>query len=263
MTNYSVAFNDQQAGDRKVLTIKGVEYAFRWCPAGTFMMGSPANEAERVDDETQHQVTLTRGFWMLETQVTQVMWEGVMGCNPSYFKGAKLPVETVSWYDCQEFIEQLNAHSAGTPGAPSGYRFSLPTEAQWEYACRAGTTTPFNFGGVLNGDKANCDGDYPCGTSAKGRYLGETSEVGSYPANAWGLFDMHGNVWDWCLDWYGDYPSGAVTDPTGASSGSDRVLRGGCWSYAAGDCRSAVRGSYDPSSWDDHFGVRVSLVRAE
>ena len=255
--------DDQKAGDRTVLTINGVEFPFRWCPSGTFMMGSPEGEAERYDDETQHQVTLTRGFWMLETPVTQSMWKKVTGSNPSNWKGAKLPVETVSWGDCQEFIEQLNAHLAGTPGVPSGYRFSLPTEAQWEYACRAGTTTPFHFGSVLNGDKANCDGNYPYGTSTKGQYLEKTSEVGSYPANAWGLFDMHGNVQEWCLDWYDDYPDSSVTDPVEPFEGSYRVLRGGGWLNDARDCRSADRRSGDPSSRLNYFGVRISLVRVE
>ena len=253
----------RKPGERMTLTIKGVEYAFRWCPPGTFTMGSPPSEDGRNDNETQHQVTLSRGFWMLETEVTQAMWESVTGSNPSEFKGDKLPVERVSWDDCQEYITTLNALLAGTPGAPSGYRFSLPTEAQWEYACRAGTTTPFHFGSVLNGDKANCCGDFPYGTSTKGQYLRKTSEVGSYPANAWGLFDMHGNVFEWCLDWYGDYPSGSVTDPTGVSSGSSRVLRGGGWSYDARFCRSADRSHNVPSSRYSDIGVRLSLVRAE
>ena len=232
-------------------------------------MGSPLSEPGRCDDETQHQVSLTRGFWMLETQVTQAMWESVTGSNPSYFKGAKLPVESVSWYDCQRFIEQLNAHLAGIPvpdlaGTPgTGYHFSLPTEAQWEYACRAGTTTPFNFGCVLNGDKANCDGNIPYGTSTKGKYLKKTSEVGSYPANAWGLFNMHGNVWEWCSDWYGNYPGDSATDPVRPSSGSFRVLRGGGWHYNAGVCRSANRFFHDPSGRYFCYGVRLSLVRVE
>ena len=252
---------ERKAGTRVVLSVKGVDYAFRWCPSGTFMMGRPASEKDREPDEEQHQVTLSRGFWMLETPVTQGMWESVMGSNPSHFKGSKnLPVEQVSWDDCQGFIQKLN----GLNIAPSGYRFSLPTEAQWEYACRAGTTTPFNFGSVLNGDKANCDGQNPYGTSTKGQYLQKTSEVGSYPANAWGLFDMHGNVWEWCADyWYRDYPDGAVTDPVGASSGSYRVLRGGCWVDYAWYCRSAHRARSDPSSRTRDDGVRISLVRVE
>ena len=250
--------DDQKAGDRTVLTINGVEFPFRWCPPGTFMMGSPESETGRSSDETQHEVTLTRGFWMLETPVTQSMWEKVTGSNPSLFKGAQLPVEQVSWEDCQQFIDLLNAHLAGTPG--SGYRFSLPTEAQWEYACRAGTTTPFHFGSVLNGDKANCNGNYPYGTSTKGRYLEKTSEVDSYPANAWGLLDMHGNVWEWCSDWYGGYPDGGVT---GMPSDTYRVFRGGGWNGAAGYCRSADRRHYVPSGCESCIGVRLSLVRVE
>ena len=241
-----VANDDQKAGDRMVLKIKDVEYAFRWCPPGTFTMGSPTSEADRSDRETQHQVTLTRGFWMLETEVTQAMWTSVTGSNPSEFKGSKLPVEQVSWEDCQEFIKKLNELKA----APVGFKFSLPTEAQWEYACRAGTTTAYHFGNTLTQQQADFDGN-------------QTKEVGSYPANAWGLKDMHGNVWEWCLDRYGNYPGGAVTDPTGADRGSDRMLRGGCSGGPAGRCRSAVRRFFDQSDRDLIYGVRLSLVRAE
>jgi formylglycine-generating enzyme required for sulfatase activity len=194
------AEQERKAGERMVLTIKDVEYAFRWCPAGTFMMGSPQDESGRGIDETLHQVVLSCGFWLLETEVTQMMWANVMGNNPSQFKGMKQPVERVSWNDCQEYIKKLNDLRV----APKGYRFSLPTEAQWEYACRAGTTTAYHFGNTFDGNKANNGGS--------------TKDVGSYPANAWGLHDMHGNVLEWCLDWYGDYPSGSVTDPTGAVS---------------------------------------------
>ena len=239
---------NQKAGDRMVLKIKGVEYAFRWCPSGNFMMGSPQNERDRDDNEAQHQVTLTRGFWMLETEVTQEMWKGVTGSNPSHFKGDKLPVESVSWDDCQEFVEQLNRLKV----APAGFKFSLPTESQWEYACRAGTTTAYHFGNSLSAEQANFDGN-----------VGQTRAVGSYPANAWGLRDMHGNVWEWCLDWYDDYPSGAVADPTGADKGSGRVLRGGSWGYYAGHCRSADRDGSVPSYRRRSYGVRISLVRAE
>ena len=176
--------------------------------------------------------------------------------------------ENVSWNDCQEFVKQLNDLNV----APPGYRFSLPTEAQWEYACRAGTTTPFNFGRVLNGDQANCDGiKHPYGTWTKGRYWGRTSEVQAYRANAWGLFDMHGNVWEWCLDRYGDYPGGSVTDPVGTSSGSPVVLRGGSWGNNARDCRSAFRSDYAKlcrsafrgANRGYSIGVRLSLVPVE
>ncbi|MCL2304863.1 MAG: formylglycine-generating enzyme family protein [Planctomycetaceae bacterium] len=271
-----VNVNDgRNAGERMPLMINGVEYAFRWCPPGTFMMGSPENEAKRSDDEKQHQVTLSRGFWMLETQVTQEMWESVMDDNPSHFgpripveQGAKHPVEQVSWNDCKDYIQKLNDLGV----VPKGFKFSLPTETQWEYACRAGTTTPFHFGSVLNGDAANCLGLRPYGTTAIGKFLGKTSEVRSYSPNAYGLYDMHGNVWEWCDDWYGDYPNGAVTDPIGTSPGSFRgqagpyrVLRGGGWNNGAEICRSARRFRGVPSvgPGSNYCGVRLSLVRNE
>jgi len=247
------------AGERMVLKINDVDYAFRWCPKGTFTMGSPESEKDRSSSETQHSVELTRGFWMLETQVTQAMWKSVMGNNPSYFKDSdQLPVEQVSWDDCQEYIKALN----GMNLAPSGYKFSLPTEAQWEYACRAGTTTAYHFGETLNGDKANCSGNYPYGTTTKGTFLEKTSVVGSYPKNAWGLSDMHGNVYEWCEDWYGPYPSDLVTiDPIGASTCSYRVLRGGSWDDDAWYCRAAYRRFNVPSYRSNFIGLRLSLVR--
>jgi len=260
-----------RAGDHMVLTINGVKYALRWCPAGTFMMGSPPSET-KLFDETQHQVTLSRGFWMLETQVTQDMWGSVMKSNPSHFRGAKLPVEWVSWDDCQEYITKLNdgfksgGHkspgSTGglTPAALEGFKFSLPTESQWEYACRAGTTTAYHFGSVLNGDQANCNGNLPYGTSMEGKWWERTTKVGSYPANAWGLYDMHGNVCEWCLDWDEDYPSGAVVDPVGSPTGSYRVIRGGGWRDDALFCRSANRDSSVPSFRSSLIGLRLSLV---
>ena len=246
-------------GDRKVIPVKGVDYAFRWCPAGKFTMGSPTSELGRFDNEKQHQVTLTKGFWMLETQVTQEMWQSVMGENPSSFEDSKkLPVEMVSWNDCQEYIEKLNSLKV----APAGYKFSLPTEAQWEYACRAGTTTALNNGKNLTG----AEWETVCPNLSEvgwyGRNSGsKTHEVGLKKANAWGLCDMHGNVWEWCLDWYGDYPGGSVTDPTGPTTGSSRVLRGGSWGSSAWYCRSASRNFNDPANRDVSFGVRPALVR--
>ena len=237
-----------KAGERKTVSVNGVEFAFRWCPAGTFMMGSPTSEDGRCDDETQHRVTLTKGFWMMETQVTQKQWKAVMGSNLSNFKGDDLPVEQVSWNDCQEFCKKC---------VQLGFPVQLPTEAQWEYACRAGSTTAYFWGNALNGDKANCDGRYPCGTTTEGKYLGKTTPVGSYQSNAWGLYDMHGNVYEWCQDWYGDYPSGSVTDPAGPSSGSYRVIRGGGWLYYARRCRSADRCGNVPADRISSLGFRV------
>jgi formylglycine-generating enzyme required for sulfatase activity len=251
------------AGERMTLTINDVEYAFRWCPAGTFQMGSPESEKGRGFDETQHQVILSEGFWLQETEVTQEQWESVMGYNLSNFKGSQLPVENVSWYDCQDYIDKLNLFYSF-----SDYRFSLPTEAQWEYACRAGSTTAYNFGSTLNGDNANCNGNYSYGTEAKGTYLEKTATVGSYPANTWGLYDMHGNVYEWCKDWYDldhvfvDDLTESVTDPTG-SDGCDVtcVMRGGAWNDYATACRSACRGEYAPKCRENNMGLRCALVK--
>ncbi|MDO5310170.1 MAG: formylglycine-generating enzyme family protein [Planctomycetia bacterium] len=154
------------------LLITGVPVNFHWAPAGSFLMGSPESEDGRREYETQHAVLLTQGFWVAETETTQELWQAFMGNNPSRFGGSEqLPVERVSWYDCQEFVQKLNDFYSSV--LPNGYKYAMPTEAQWEYACRAGTTTPFHFGDSLNGDKANCNGDYPYGTSAKGRILRE------------------------------------------------------------------------------------------
>ena len=190
-------------------------------PAGKFMMGSPASEKDRSDNETQHEVTLTKPFYMGKYEVTQEQWEAVMGNNPSEVKGAKLPVIDVSWEDCQEFIKKLNAKTSG------GYR--LPTEAEWEYACRAGTSTAYSFGDKITPKNAN----YPDSR------IGKPVAVGSYKANTFGLYDMHGNLLEWCEDWYGDYPAGALTDPRGPATGKYHVLRGGCFSLF--NCRSSNR----------------------
>ncbi|MBZ0263184.1 SUMF1/EgtB/PvdO family nonheme iron enzyme [bacterium] len=214
-------------------------------PTGSFMMGSPSNEKDRDNDETQHRVTISKSFQMMTTEVTQSMWVSVMGSNPSYFKGDNLPVERVSWTDCQEFIKKLNQRDPG-----KGYR--LPTEAEWEYACRAGTTTRFNTG--------DSDSDLALTGWYSGNSGSKTHPVGQKEPNAWGLYDMHGNVWEWCSDWKGDYPSGSVTDPTGPSgpsSGTYRVLRGGSWWLFGGICRSADRIGSGPSARSYIYGLRI------
>ena len=229
----------------------GVQLDLVLIPAGTFLMGSPASEADRLSDETQHEVTLTQPFYLGKYPVTQAQWKAVMGSNPSHFQGDNLPVEQVSWDDAQSFCQKVRNKTSQVVG--------LPTEAQWEYCCRAGTSTPFHFGSILNGTQANCDGNYPYGTTQKGPYLEKTSPVGSYPANAWGLHDMHGNVWEWCQDRYGDYPQQSVTDPRGPEVGSFCVLRGGSWSLEAAYCRSALRVRLAPSNRDNWDGFRLAL----
>ena len=219
-------------------------------------MGSPATEKERSQDETQHEVTLTQGFRMGVHEVTQAQYGQVMGKNPSYFKGATLPVETVSYDDALAFCKKLSDLPAEKA---AGRKYRLPTEAEWEYCCRAGTSTPFHFGNELNGTQANCDGTSPYGTTKQGPYLKKTSPVGSYPANAWGLHDMHGNVYEWCQDWYGDYPKDSIKDPQGSSSGERRVLRGGSWSYTARGCRAGTRSRLSPGNHIINCGFRLLL----
>jgi formylglycine-generating enzyme required for sulfatase activity len=188
-------------------------------------------------------------------QVTQEEWAAVMRENPSRFKGDdRLPVENVSWNDCQEFIKRLN-------GRKDGYVYRLPSEAEWEYACRAGTTTPFSFGETLTTAQANYDGNYPYGGGPKGEYRKKTTRVGSFPPNAWGLHDMHGNVWEWCQDgWYENY-DGAPTDGRVREQDSDnvRVVRGGSWLDYAGGCRSALRNRGAPDYRDGFVGVRLAV----
>ena len=231
-----------------------LDMKFVLIPPGEFLMGSPEDEPGRRNDEKQHRVTISRAFYMQTTQVTQGQWEKLMGDNPSHFKdgGENCPVEQVSWDDVQKFIKKLNE-----TGETDKYR--LPTEAEWEYACRAGTTTPFYFGECLSTDEANYDGKYPLGDCPKGEYREKTVPVRSFPPNDWGLYDMHGNVWEWCRDWYGDYPSETVTDPGGPSTGSYRVARGGCRIISAEYCRSANRSFYSPGYRLDYYGFRLVL----
>jgi len=221
---------------------------------GTFMMGSPSDEPDRDSDETQHQVTLTKGYFMQTTEVTQGQWKEIMGSNPSDFSscGDNCPVEKVSWNDIQEFIQKLNQKE-------SGRNYRLPTEAEWEYAARAGSTGPFVFGDCLSTNEANYHGDYPLTGCPKGSYRSKTIEVGQLRANAWGLYDMHGNVHEWCSDWYGVYSSSALVDPVGPTTGWDRVFRGGSWINRAGYCRSASRAGYNPDGANRLLGFRLCV----
>jgi formylglycine-generating enzyme required for sulfatase activity len=221
-------------------------------PPGTFMMGSPSNEPGRDGDERHHRVTLTKGFYLGTTEVTQGQWIRIMGYNPSHFKncGDDCPVEQVSWNDAQAFIRKLN-QKEGTG------KYRLPTEAEWEYACRAGSTTAFANGGIT---ETECGHDpnlsrmgWYCGNSGK-----KTHSVAQKEPNAWGLDDMHGNVWEWCQDRYGDYPTGHVTDPTGPRTGKYYVVRGGSWRYFARFVRSASRYWHGAGKDYYHVGFRVA-----
>ena len=222
-----------------------------WCKPGAFQMGSPEDEEDRQDNETLHEVTLTSGYWLGKHPVTQAQWEKVMGDNPSHFKGADRPVENVSWDEVTSFCEKLTELEREAGRLPAGMSYQLPTEAQWEYACRAGTTTAYAFGDELTEKDANFE---------KFTMSDETTDVGKYPANEWGFHDMHGNVWEWCADLYeDDYPTGNVTNPTGSADGSPRVLRGGSWFITANYARSASRSWYVPAFSDDYLGFRLSL----
>ena len=241
---------DRQYGLWACFTYKSVSYCFRWIKPGRFMMGSPNNEPERDDDEELHEVTLTNGFWLGETACTQNLWKAVVGRNPSRFKGGQRPVEEVSWDDCMLFIDKLNENT--------DFGFRLPTEAEWEYACRAGTDTPFSFGRTITPEQVNYNGKYPYADAPKGLYREETVDVKSLSCNGWGLYDMHGNVWEWCADWYGEYPTDPIINPTGPERGESRVLRGGCWIYSARNTRSAYRGRYAPDYRDSSSGFRLA-----
>jgi len=227
---------------------------FIYVHPGTFLMGTPLDEPERRSDETLHEVQLTRGFYLGRYEVTQQEWATVMGENPSNFAdcGPRCPVEKVSYFRIEEFIRQLQESSPGS-------RFRLPTEAEWEYACRAGTQTPFSTGATLSTADANFDGRYPYAGDPPGTYLKSTAPAGSYPPNPWGFYDMHGNVWEWCSDWYAPYPTGIARDPRGAEVGELHVIRGGSWYFGADSARSGSRYTHRPQ--DDGFSLGFRLVR--
>jgi formylglycine-generating enzyme required for sulfatase activity len=224
-------------------------------PKGTFMMGSPETEKGRHENETQREVTISKDYYLGVYEVTQAKYEKVMGKNPSHFQGAivgnenaDLPVENVSWDDAVEFCKKL---SELPDEKKAGRVYRLPTKAEWEYACRAGSKTAYSFDdeegllpeyGWFNHNSSN-----------------RTHTVGLLEPNAWGLYDMHGNVWEWCSDWHEEYPKGAVSDPTGPKRGSLRVYRGGSWGYEAAYCRSALRVWGRPSFRGDVIGFRVAL----
>jgi formylglycine-generating enzyme required for sulfatase activity len=240
--------------------VNSLKMKLRRIPAGTFRMGSPMAEASRNSDELARDVTLTRSFHMGIHEVTQAEYEQVMGKNPSGFKGRTLPVDTVSWVQAVQFCERL---SARPEERAAGRRYRLPTEAEWEYACRGGVTTVFSFGDKATSRDANFDGTQPYGGLA-GPDLAGTIVVGSYKPNEFGLFDMHGNVSEWCQDWFARSVDGAaLVDPQGPSEGQRRVIRGGSWLSSGAECRSAWRGSEAPNGFDSILGFRVVCVPAE
>ena len=255
-------------------------------PAGKFRMGSPKGEDKRSDDEEQHEAEIPNAFWLGIHEVTQNQFKEVMGYNPSYFskdgegkEGAEykygkpaggkekvpantsaFPVENVSWQEAEEFCKKL---SALAEEKRSGRKYRLPTEAEWEYSCRGGAPSKtFHVGNSLSSSQTNFDGNYPFGGADKGTYLARTCKVGNYDKNAFGLFDMHGNVWEWCSDWYDKdyYGKSPAKDPPGPSKGVYRVIRGGSWHDLGRYCRSALRLRGTPAYRSSDLGFRVVVV---
>jgi formylglycine-generating enzyme required for sulfatase activity len=244
------------AKEKKQPVTNSIGMKFVWIPPGSFVMGSPDSEEGRSPSETPHKVKLTRGFYMGVYTVTQEQWQAIIGNNPSKFKGQKnLPVEQVSWNDCQEFIGRLRQKDKRS--------YRLPTEAEWEYACRAGTTTPFHFGKTISADQANYNGGFRYGKGKLGLDRRKTTPVGSFPPNAWGLYDMHGNVFQWCHDWYIPYRLKDEVDPQGGpgpfvrNSENGRVNRGGSFWCPPDMCRSAHRNWGNAKHRRSYLGFRI------
>ncbi len=224
-------------------------------PKGTFMMGSPESEEGRRKDETQHEVTISKDYYLGVYEITQSEYQQVMNKNPSDFQGAEIkgdssrhPVDQVSWHDAVEFCKRL---SELPEEKKAGRVYRLPTEAEWEHACRAGRKRAYSFG-----ESSQSLGYYAWFFKNSDH---RTHPVGQKKPNAWGLYDMHGNVWEWCSDWYGQYPKGAVSDPAGPKEGSYRVYRGGSWNLVAAYCRSAFRYWFSPDYRNVFLGLRVAL----
>jgi formylglycine-generating enzyme required for sulfatase activity len=247
-----------------------------WMPPGRFWMGSPEEEPERRSEEGPQHLVQLQGFFLSQTPITQAQWREVanwqpnkgerawskeLNPSPSNFKGDQRPVERVSWDDAMEFCHRLSQRT--------GRNYTLPSEAQWEYACRAGTTTPFHWGATINTNLANYNGTKVYGDGEKGEYRQQTMDVASFPANPWGLHDMHGNVWEWCADhWHGNYEGAPEDgrawidekDKESANIMNYRLLRGGSWNYHRAYCRSAFRGYNLPDDRTYDFGFRVCCL---
>ena len=256
---WAVAWGDDRFGLWADMAVKGVtRQRLRWIEPGSFLMGSDPDENDRFEAEgPQHPVTLTEGYWLADTACTQGLWLAVLGGeNPSHFQGdPELPVENVSWGEVQQFLVKLQGL------LPQGTQAVLPTEAQWEYACRADTTTAFSFGDTISPVQVNYDGNYPYRGAPQGEYREKTVPVKSLRANAWGLYQMHGNVWEWCADAMRDYTQAAVDNPSGATGqGADnRAVRGGSWFFNAQDARSALRDQDPRVNRGLNLGFRFAL----
>ena len=243
---------------RRIAVGANSEMELVFIPPGRFLMGSPPNEAHRNRDESPHPVHLTRGFWLGSHLVTKSHWFSLLGTlPPGGFRRRLLPVNGVSWIECQEFLEALSRQHAPT--------FRLPTEAEWEYACRALTTTPFSHGSSLSSYQANFDGNLPYGGATIGPTVGEPTKIGSYLPNGFGLHDMHGNLWEWCIDWFDDgmRRDTPTIDPRGPSEGSLRMLRGGSWYNQGWSCRCANRERSAPESGGRTYGFRVAMTEPD
>jgi formylglycine-generating enzyme required for sulfatase activity len=236
------------------VVVPGLSLEMAPIPAGNFTMGSPDHESGRNADEgPQRVVTLTKYFWLGKYEVTQQQWQSLMGSNPSGFPGdGNLPVENITWADAAAFGEKLTAQERAAGRLPAGYVYRLPTEAEWEYACRAGTTTRF-----YTGDK---DSDLDAAAWYKNNSDGKTHPVGQKKPNAWGLYDMNGNVWEWCNDWYASYAKAAIVDPQGPAEGHFHVARGGGWMRGVASSRSAERDHHHPSFKRSNVGFRIALA---
>lgn len=261
-------FDGSRAGaEREVAGIR-----LCWCPPGRFTMGSPPGELERRPDETQVEVRLTRAFWMGKDEATQGQWKRVVGKLPGALTaelpaGDDYPVGNVNFAEAEAFCRKLTGLGRQSGVLPTGWEFRLPTEAQWEYACRAGTTTATAFGDRLSSKQANFTGK-PYNGAEAGPSLNRAAKVGSYPANAWGLRDMHGNIFEWCRDWYHERLPGGEDPDLSSVKGSrnrdgtySRVRRGGAWCDDGWSCRSAFRLRFEPERRYDHIGFRVAAVR--
>ena len=244
---------------RPVSTMKepvlGMEFIL--IPKGSFKMGGLEND-DGTMSETQHEVTLSKDFWLGKTEVTQNQWQQIMGTQeihpekPSPFRGdhPEYPVVSISYFDVERFLDKLNEVS-------HAYHFRLPTEAEWEYACRAGTTTPFSHGSILDDTLANFNAKVPSKYAASGKFLEHPTPVAFYAPNPWGLYDMHGNVWEWVSDWHGPYAKEKLTDPEGPAYGKEKIIRGGSWFFGADHARSANRRTHEPKLWGFSIGFRI------